>query len=79
MVGFATIQLCTHLDTIYVQAISKKAGKKATPTAKKQGGGNNKVAKVRRMYIPGRLLLKCGICRRIGKKVSRRNKSECLT
>ena len=34
------------VDTIYAQAISKKAGKKATPTAKKSGGGNNKVAKV---------------------------------
>jgi len=38
---------CTStVDTIYAQAISKKAGKKATPAAKKTGGGNNKVAKV---------------------------------
>ena len=35
------------VDTIYAQAISKKAGKKVTPTAKRQGGGNNKVVKVR--------------------------------
>ena len=67
------------IDTIYSQAISKKAGKKVTPTAKKPGGGNNKVAKVRSVQTLGPWLLNYQVYRRIGKKVSRRNRSAYLT
>ena len=59
------------------QAPSKKAGKKGAAATSKKGGAAGKVAKVRTLcpYAHRFSVHLCRLCRRTGRRVSRRSKS----